>query len=149
MTRATRRGGSALKGLIDIVNEGHNASLAVDGPRGPVFKVKPGIVKLAQETGRPIIYGASAAKYRITLKKAWNKGFVPLPFSKCVLVYNKPLYISKEATKEDLEFYRQKIEREMLVSKKEAEEYFGRSFDIESGNTSDLKTLTFQEVQNP
>jgi lysophospholipid acyltransferase (LPLAT)-like uncharacterized protein len=40
---STRGGVGALKGLIRLMQKGFNASIAVDGPKGPIHKVKPGI----------------------------------------------------------------------------------------------------------
>ena len=56
------RGSSARKGcvsstmhLISKLKEGECAAIMVDGPRGPLHKVKGGAIKLAKETGAPII----------------------------------------------------------------------------------------------
>lgn len=124
---SSRGGAGGLKGLIDVVQkERRDASLAVDGPRGPLFKVKPGIIKLAQETGFPIVSGVSAAKSRYVFQKAWNRCYLPLPFSKCVLVYGEPLFVPRNLTESEFEKLRLRLENELLAGKREAEEYFGR-----------------------
>lgn len=41
---STRGGAGALKGLMRLVRAGHNSSFAVDGPKGPIYKVKPGVL---------------------------------------------------------------------------------------------------------
>ncbi len=126
---SSRGGAGGLKGLIDAVKEeGFNASLAVDGPRGPIYKVKPGIVKLAQQTGRPIVPGAASARRRFIFKKAWNQCYLPLPFSKCVIVYGKPIPVPADSTDDELELIRQKVEAQLIWLKVEAENAFQRSF---------------------
>jgi lysophospholipid acyltransferase (LPLAT)-like uncharacterized protein len=126
---STRGGVGGLKGLIDVVKkESYNASLAVDGPRGPIYKVKPGILKLAQTTGRPLIPGAGAAKYRFVFRKAWNRCYLPLPFTPCVIVYGKPVTVDPNISDEAFEALRQSLEFTMLGLKAEAERHFQRDF---------------------
>lgn len=117
-----------LKGLIDRVRAaGVSASLAVDGPRGPVYQVKPGVLKLAQQTGLPIIPGAASAEWRFVFKKAWNKAYLPLPFSKCVVVYGAPMPVPENITEEAFLTFQRQLEEKMLSLKEEAESYFSRA----------------------
>ncbi|MBI4404209.1 MAG: lysophospholipid acyltransferase family protein [Deltaproteobacteria bacterium] len=127
---STRGAVGGLKGLIDNSNKKDcSASLAVDGPRGPVYRVKPGILKLAQMTSRPIIPGAAAASRRYIFKKAWNRCYLPWPFSKCIVIYGKPVWVDKELSDEALEALRFQLEEQMISLKVEAERYFDRSLD--------------------
>lgn len=119
---SSRGGGAGLKGLIDaVIKEKREASLAVDGPRGPIYKVKPGILMLAQQTGRPLIGAASAAGRRFVFKKAWNQCYLPFPFSKCVIVYGEPMFVPPDVSKEEFEAIRLKLEQELTAMKAEAE----------------------------
>lgn len=119
---SSRGGAAGLKGLIDAVKkEGRIASLAVDGPRGPIYKVKPGIVKLAQETGAPLVAAASAASRRFVFKKAWNRCYFPLPFSRCVIVYGDPIWVPVDATPEDIQSLTERLERELSSLRGQAE----------------------------
>lgn len=122
---STRGGAAGLKGLIDYVRkEKVNASLAVDGPRGPIYRVKPGILKLAQETGLPIIPGASAAKHRFLFKKAWNRCYLPLPFSKVVVLYGSPIHVPENLSDSELEQKRLEVELRLTELKAQAEAHF-------------------------
>lgn len=112
---SSKGGGSGLKGMVDAVKEGADAALAVDGPRGPIYEVKPGILKLAQITGAAIMPGGCAARRRHIFKKAWNKCFLPLPFSRCAIVYGRPMRVPLDATDKDLEILRRDLQ-EQLVS---------------------------------
>ena len=121
---SSRGGAGGLKGLIDAVRkEGRDASLAVDGPRGPLHVVKPGIVKLAQETGRELVPGAAAASRRFSFKKSWNQCYVPLPFSRCVVVYGDPIHVPATASEEEREAIRLQLEKTLTLLKAEAENY--------------------------
>lgn len=119
---STKGGTAGLKGLIDAVREGADASLAVDGPRGPLHQVKPGILKLAQLTGCAIMPGGCAARRRYIFKKAWNKCYLPLPFSRCAIVYGRPMRVEPDATDEEIELSRQKLQEQLLNLSAEAEQ---------------------------
>ena len=127
---STRGGAGGLKGLIDAVaREGWNASLAVDGPRGPIYKVKPGVLKLAQQTQCVLVPGAAAASRRFVFKKAWNRCYLPLPFSRCVIVYGEPIIVPQNITDEEFESMRVRLETTLLALKAEAESHFQRKPD--------------------
>jgi lysophospholipid acyltransferase (LPLAT)-like uncharacterized protein len=126
---SSRGGAGGLKGLIDVLKEGNfNASLAVDGPRGPIYRVKPGALKLAQQTGAVLVPGATASSGRFIFKKAWNRCYIPFPFSRCVIVYGVPLTVPADATDSQFEEMRLQLERQLLLLKVEAEATFSREF---------------------
>lgn len=126
---SSKGGAIALRGLVEAVTkEGWNASLAVDGPRGPIYRAKLGILKLAQLTGCDIIPGAAAASRRFIFKKAWNRAFLPAPFAKCVVVYCDPIQVPKDASDDDLERLRIRLEAALISLKVEAEKIFDRPF---------------------
>jgi heptosyltransferase-1 len=91
---SSRGGERALVEAIRLVKKGYSASFAIDGPRGPFHDIKPGIVFLAQKTGRPLIPVSSVAKRYKLLSKTWDKYRLPLPFSPAVVVYGKPMSIA-------------------------------------------------------
>lgn len=89
---ATRGAVQALKGLVRICKSGkYNPSMAVDGPKGPIYKVKPGVFTLSRLSGFPIVTVAAAASKQKTFSRSWNKTFIPLPFSRVVVVFGPPL----------------------------------------------------------
>jgi lysophospholipid acyltransferase (LPLAT)-like uncharacterized protein len=79
---STRGGVSALKGLIRLVRGGRNCSFAVDGPKGPIYKVKPGIFEMSRLLQAPIYYAGVSCDSAWKFEKSWNKTFVPKPFSR-------------------------------------------------------------------
>lgn len=125
---SSRGGAGGLKGLIDSVRRGHrDASLAVDGPRGPVYQVKPGILKLAQQTGAELIPGAAAASRRFVFKKAWNQCYLPYPFSRCVIVYGRPFKVPADLSPSQELALREDLEKELQSLKDRAESLVGRT----------------------
>lgn len=126
---SSRGGAGGLKGLLDaVIKEGCHTSLAVDGPRGPIYEVKPGILAIAQKTGKPIVPVAGSARHRFVFKKAWNQCYLPLPFSKCVVVYGDPVWVSETANEEELQKLRSVLKKNLLDLKAQAEEMCDRKF---------------------
>jgi lysophospholipid acyltransferase (LPLAT)-like uncharacterized protein len=72
-----------------------------DGPRGPRYKIQPGLLRLAQTTGRPIVALTYRLEWVKTLK-SWDKFHVPIPFSKCVLITSEPIFVPAQATDEEM-----------------------------------------------
>jgi lysophospholipid acyltransferase (LPLAT)-like uncharacterized protein len=97
MGAATSRGSStrgaigALKGLIRLMGQGYNASMAVDGPKGPIYKVKPGVFELSRLAKAKIVPMGAAPANAIEFRKSWNKARLPKPFSRVVVWFNEPL----------------------------------------------------------
>ena len=124
---SSRGGAGGLKGLIDkAVKEKRSVALAVDGPRGPIYQVKPGVIKLAQQTGAWLVPGVGVASHKFVFKKAWNRCYLPLPFAKCVILYGKPIAVPRELTQDQFEQYREALETELLRLKDEAENIFAQ-----------------------
>lgn len=80
---STRGGANALRGLIQLCRKGgHNVSFAVDGPKGPIHKVKPGVFEFSRLMDAPV-YVISVAPSRCwTAQRAWNKAILPKPFAR-------------------------------------------------------------------
>ena len=94
---STRGGVSALKGILRLSKEGFRPTFAVDGPKGPYHKVKPGALEVAKILNCRIHPLAVACSNAFVFKKSWNKSYLPLPFAKLVVVWGRPLEnISRE-----------------------------------------------------
>jgi lysophospholipid acyltransferase (LPLAT)-like uncharacterized protein len=90
---SSKRGG--FRGVLDmkaVMAKGHGGALAVDGPRGPVYKTKPGVLYLAYKLGYPIVPLTFSADRAWILKKSWDQFMIPKPFSKCRLVVGAPIW---------------------------------------------------------
>lgn len=83
-------GSGALRGLLRLMSSGHCASLAVDGPQGPIFRSKPGVFQLSKLARVPIIPVGVASCDRIIFRKSWNQARLPKPFTRVVVVFGEP-----------------------------------------------------------
>jgi lysophospholipid acyltransferase (LPLAT)-like uncharacterized protein len=89
---STRGGASALKGLIRLSKLGHNCSIAVDGPKGPLFEIKPGIFEMSRLLKAPIFTGGVSVDRAWHFPKSWNKTFLPKPFSNIKIYWSGPAF---------------------------------------------------------
>jgi len=94
---STTRGGiGALKKLIKLSRSGRNCSLAVDGPRGPRHKVKPGIIEIAALAKTPLIPTGIYINSGFVFKNSWNKAVLPWPFTKIVIFFADPITANRD-----------------------------------------------------
>jgi len=93
---SSRRGPQALLELTSRGQMGYDLAVTPDGPKGPRYIVQAGVISLAQVTGFPIIAVTCNTNRKISLK-SWDGFQLPLPFSRCELFLNKPLFVPREA----------------------------------------------------
>jgi len=115
----------ALIGLIKIMNAGYDGIMAVDGPKGPIYEVKPGILFLAKKLDAVIIPYIFSAEKAIIMK-AWDKYMLPKPFTKVLVEYGEPFEPSKDTSKGTLESERIELENILLNIMNEADKKCGR-----------------------
>ncbi len=107
---STRGGVRALVGMVHLMKQGFNATVAVDGPKGPIYKVKPGILALAKHGASPIVPTGVGKKSALVFEKSWNKTYLPWPFSKVVVSFGRPfMYDEKIEEKEQIEMLELKL----------------------------------------
>ena len=87
--------------MMKALKKGYSLGFAVDGPLGPIFQIKPGIVYMAHKTGAKIVPVGGAFKWKYEFEKAWDKFHLPLPFTKAVLYLGKPIEIPADANPDD------------------------------------------------
>lgn len=111
---SSRRGPQALlEATTWIADKGYNVVITPDGPRGPCYKIREGIISLAQLTGRPIVPLGFEARSKIRAR-SWDKFQIPLPFTKCVFSFGEPIFVPREADDAERERIRAKLEQVML-----------------------------------
>jgi lysophospholipid acyltransferase (LPLAT)-like uncharacterized protein len=122
---SSRSGGSGLLALARAVQRGHPAVFTADGPRGPVYKVKPGAVKLAQLTGYPIgIFYAHPEK--AWLLRSWDRFLIPKPFSRVAISWGRNIEVPQTGDPLVMEAKRLEVEAALERARLNAERHFSR-----------------------
>jgi lysophospholipid acyltransferase (LPLAT)-like uncharacterized protein len=125
----SRSGVRALAQLIKAVKEDNCPAVIVpDGPRGPRFKVQPGIIALAQKTGYPIVPISCSAK-RMKVFSSWDRFVLPYPFNEGRVIYGGPISVPAELGRDAREHYRVKLENELNRITKAVDGYYGHQID--------------------
>ena len=120
-----RKGHKALLELISGMKRGKTVAVSVDGPRGPLHEVKPGVVFLAGLSKAPIVPVAVSAKRFRIVEKSWDRLLIPAPFAEVILLYGEPIYVNGTSDAEILSA-RRKLETCMHGLKREAQIVFPR-----------------------
>ncbi|MBN8531192.1 MAG: lysophospholipid acyltransferase family protein [Alphaproteobacteria bacterium] len=122
---SSRDGGKAVRDSIKLLKKGENISITPDGPRGPRMHAQMGAVILARITGTPILpVTCSGSQGR--LLKSWDRFFLLYPFGRAVLAYGPPVLVPLEATPEQCEAARQKLEESLNTLTAECDRKCGR-----------------------
>ncbi len=94
------KGGKAAKqAMIIKLAEHKQGAVTPDGPRGPAFKAKPGIVAMASETGLAIVPLCVKAT-RYWQFKSWDKIQMPKPFATLDVYYGPPIAVAADLSEE-------------------------------------------------
>jgi lysophospholipid acyltransferase (LPLAT)-like uncharacterized protein len=107
---SSRRGHQALLELTSWAGKGYDLAITPDGPRGPRYKVQPGVISLAQITGLPIVPCTYNLSWKIKVR-SWDAFQIPIPFSKCEVIAGETVRIPRQTTDEEREDTRRQIER--------------------------------------
>ncbi|MCJ7813369.1 DUF374 domain-containing protein [bacterium] len=86
-----RKSVQALIRMKKIIEDGHPGAFALDGPSGPIYRSKPGILFLARKLGYPIIPVTASADRAWVLGKTWCHYLLPKPFARCYVAMGKPI----------------------------------------------------------
>lgn len=107
---STRGGVKALIGLMKKMDQGnYYTSFAVDGPKGPIHKAKPGFYSVASKKNLPVYQVLVECKSRWDFPRAWNKTYLPKPFAKITIHYLSLPDVQSTSQEDYLEIVNQHI----------------------------------------
>lgn len=125
-----RQGVSAVRNILRALKKGESVGYTVDGPKGPIYEVKEGVIKIAQMAQVPIIPSNVASDKGLEFN-SWDKYTLPHWFAKSVMVYGEPIFIPKDATEDELEEYRLQLQEKLFELKAMAKEEFKKEYNRE------------------
>ncbi len=109
---SSRRGAQALRELVGWGERGYDLAITPDGPRGPCYTVRDGVIATAQLTGLTIVPVSYRLHGKIQLK-SWDRFQIPLPFARCEITTGRVMRVPREATEAERETLRQQLEAEL------------------------------------
>jgi len=118
-----RKGDRALLGLVDGLRKGKSLALAVDGPRGPIYEAKQGVMYLAGKLNKPIVPVITSAERFWLLEKIWDKYLLPKPFTRGVVMYGEAIIVNG-ISEEELERKRKELEAALNSLMAQADGYY-------------------------
>lgn len=83
---------------------------------------------MARKSGAALVPVGVSASWRVHMP-TWDRYMVPLPFAKCVLIYGDPIFISPDASDEEVEHARLALEKAITEIQRIADKRFGRVLD--------------------
>lgn len=128
-----KSGAPAVVQMSAALKEGCIVGFTPDGPRGPAERVQPGVVRIAQKTGAPVLPGAYSVSRAIELK-TWDRFLLAAPFSKGVFIVGEPIYVDDTADPNAIENARARIENALNSVKLKADALTGRKPDNSAEN---------------
>ncbi len=101
-------GAGAFIAMLKALKDGLTVVLTADVPK--IARVAgPGIVKLAQASGRPI-YAVAVVTSRRYSARNWDATTIGLPFGRCAIVVDGPIQVAREAGEAEVEAARRQVE---------------------------------------
>jgi lysophospholipid acyltransferase (LPLAT)-like uncharacterized protein len=117
---STRGGGFAARDLIEQWPD-RPWVVTPDGPKGPRGSVKEGLIRLAENTGRPIQPLVGAAR-PAKVFSSWDRFALPLPFARIVIHFGEPLAVPSGLAPAERERFARELERRLEESEKTAQQ---------------------------
>ncbi len=129
---SSRAGKQALYQMAELIR-GNAAKVLMlpDGPRGPRYEAKSGVIRLAQITGRPILPISFSSTSGIFLP-SWDRFFFPLPWGKAALVVGEPIYVPAELEEQEFEEMRLLLQEKLCNLTLEADRICKRNPEKET-----------------
>ena len=109
---SSRGGSEALREVKELALSGHKIGHIVDGPRGPFGVIKPGLLRIAQVAGRPIVPTITSAQKKWVFN-SWDKFIVPKPFSRVIIRFGEAIYVPPNLNEDEFEKKRLLVEQTM------------------------------------
>ncbi len=105
----TVRGSSNRKGcisgtiqMVERLKEGECGAIMVDGPRGPLRKVKNGIIKIARLANVPIVPVVwHSPQFNFVKLPSWDRMSTPIGDCNIVNLYGEPIYVDPNRDDEE------------------------------------------------
>ena len=118
---ANESGSLALRDQHAMMKKGYSIVSLADGPRGPKYEVKSGVMIMARVGGIPILPVSCAAESAWYLDR-WDDFMIPKPFSRIVLGVGEPYTIPRGTRLDDIEPHRLNVQQAVMSLMRQCED---------------------------
>ena len=108
--------------MVNHLNAGGCGAVTPDGPRGPRMRAGFGAIRMARDTGVPILPFTWSAHRKTVLHKAWDHHCLPHFFTRGIIIWGEPIHVAKGASQADLEAARLNLENQLNALTLEADQ---------------------------
>jgi lysophospholipid acyltransferase (LPLAT)-like uncharacterized protein len=119
---SSRSGSRAARQMLDCLEKGYHVGITPDGPKGPKYHVKPGVIFLASQSGC-LIYPMSYGAKRCWVFNSWDGMILPKPFSKAVRIVGDPVFVPADLDAEQLKHYQEILRQKLIELTSQADNY--------------------------
>lgn len=105
-----RRGAAGFRDMLRELESGCCMCITPDGPKGPRYKSRAGVIRLASVSGLPILPACIDIPSCWRINKAWDGFVIPKPFSKVTLLVREPLYVPADIDEATQKEYMEKLD---------------------------------------
>lgn len=110
---STSKGGAnALRAVLKALKNKEKPVFTPDGPKGPIYHVSPGVIKIASMTETPVLAIATETEPPVYFK-SWDRQRFVKPFGKLYISFAKPFHVPKGLDDEGIADYCIKLEEHM------------------------------------
>lgn len=104
--------GQELQELLDGLLQKHRClAIAVDGPLGPLHRVRPSLVRLASQLKLLVVPLSVAAQPKIVMRGRWDKMEIPLPCCRVLFGVGKPFKVPPDVQPDEIEAWMETIRK--------------------------------------
>ncbi|MCF8092958.1 MAG: lysophospholipid acyltransferase family protein [Desulfotignum sp.] len=110
---SSRGGKDAMNAMIAHLKQYGFGAHILDGPRGPMGKIKPGVIRMAHAAGARVV------PFYVTADNAWffnswDRFMLPKPFSRVCITFGQDIVLEPVDTPEQFEQQRRYLENLLL-----------------------------------
>jgi lysophospholipid acyltransferase (LPLAT)-like uncharacterized protein len=106
---SNKRPAAALRELVGWIKGGNDIAITPDGPRGPVYELQPGVIKVAQLT-KAAVFPIHVRYSKCFRLKSWDRFMIPWPFSRIDVTFGELIQVERTRSDEEFETERLKLE---------------------------------------
>lgn len=98
---AGSHGRAALEDVVEALREGASTCITPDGPYGPKYEIKPGVLVMARVSRTPIVCVNFEISRSFRLP-TWDRKICPWPFAHVRVRYSAPIHVERRANKDEV-----------------------------------------------